>query len=322
MAMPLALDHINLWALRDLAVTNGSPGWAIVDTGLHTPDTVAAWEMLLSPSGPLGGEPVTRVLITHMHPDHVGQAGWLEQRFDAPMWMTRLEYLSCRVMVGDTGREAPKAGIDFCRRAGWTDEAIAVYRRRFGNFGRWVHQLPDNFHRLEDDLVLRIGEHDWRVVVGSGHSPEHACFHCEALNLFISGDQVLPRISSNISVFPTEPDADPISDWLQSVEKMKREIPADVLTLPAHNLPFLGLHERLDDLAAQTRKSFEELRQTLASPKRVVDLFEVLFKRPISDPQTLNLATGEAQAVLNHLLRRREVVVELDAWGVAWYCKT
>lgn len=319
MPMPLALDHINLWALRDVNPPDGRPGWAIVDTGLHTPDTVAAWETLLSASGPLGGQPVTRVIVTHMHPDHVGQAGWLAQRFDVPMWMTRLEYLSCRVMVGDTGREAPKDGIDFCRRAGWPDDAIAVYRRRFGSFGRWIHRLPDSFRRLEDGLVLRIGAHDWRIVVGSGHSPEHACLYCDELKMFISGDQVLPRITSNVSVFPTEPHADPISDWLRSIDKLKREVQTDVLTLPAHNLPFQGLHDRLDDLVALTGKAIDRLLHALLSPKRVVDLFDVLFERPISDPLMLHLATGEAQAVLNRLLHRQEVVADHDARGVTWY---
>ena len=138
-----------------------------------------------------------------MHPDHVGMAGWLTRRFGVRLWMSRLEYLNCRVVLSDTGREAPPDGTEFYRRAGWGEAALESYRVRFGNFGNHVHALPDSYRRLQDGETLRIGAHDWHVVMGSGHSPEHACLYCPDLKLFISGDQVLPRISSNVSVYPT-----------------------------------------------------------------------------------------------------------------------
>ena len=135
--------------------------------------------------------------------------------------MTRLEYLNCRVLTADTGREAPDDGVVFYHRAGWSDAAIENYRARFGNFGKRIHALPDSYRRIGDGEVLRIGQHDWRVIVGTGHSPEHACLYCPELKLLISGDQVLPRISSNVSVHPTEPDENPMADWLASLDKIK-----------------------------------------------------------------------------------------------------
>lgn len=312
MPMPFALTHINLWAIAD------GDGWTIVDTGLQTSDTTAAWRALFA--GPLVGG-ARRVLVTHMHPDHVGMAGWLTRKFACRLWMTRLEYLTCRTLVADTGREAPEDGLRFYRRAGWDDGALEHYRTRFGSFGKMLHTLPDSYRRLQDQDTLVIGEHQWTVVTGNGHSPEHACLYCPALKLLISGDQVLPRISSNVSVFPTEPDADPLRDWMASLEKIRRVVPDDVLVLPAHNEPFRGLHARLDYLAASQLEALDRLRLALREPKRAVDVFSVLFSRPISadDHAIFGLATGESIAHLNYLIARGEAAMRLDARGEAWY---
>jgi glyoxylase-like metal-dependent hydrolase (beta-lactamase superfamily II) len=317
--MPFALDHINLWAIRDGAPNDSESGWAIVDTGLQTLETATAWRDLLADSGVLAQSRVTRVLVTHMHPDHIGMAGWMTRRFDCMLWMTRLEYLNCRVLTADTGREAPEDGVRFYRKAGWTEDDIENYRARFGGFGKMIHQLPDSYRRLRDGERFIIGKYEWRVIVGMGHSPEHACLYCPDLQLFISGDQVLPKISSNVSVFPTEPDADPLADWLASIEKVKREVPDDVLVLPAHNDPFRGLHARLDYLAAGHERSLARLRDSLDEPKRAIDVFGALFSRPITNPHLLSLATGESVAHINYLLRRGEAVVSKVVDGVAWY---
>jgi glyoxylase-like metal-dependent hydrolase (beta-lactamase superfamily II) len=313
MPLPYALNHINLWALDD------GDGWAVVDTGVRNEETVEVWREQFANSP--DRRPLTRVFVTHMHPDHVGMAGWMTRKFGVRLWMTRLEYLTCRVMVSDTGREAPDDAIVFCRRAGWSDAAIETYRARFGNFGKHIHALPDSYRRLQDGEELRIGANAWRIVVGSGHSPEHACLYCPALKVLISGDQVLPRISSNVSVHPTEPDADPMSQWLASLAKLKREIPDDVLVLPAHNECFHGLHARIDALARGQETSLRRLRRSLGEPKRVVDVFGALFARPISesDVPLLGMATGEAVACLNHLMHRDEVKRDVDGDGVAWY---
>jgi glyoxylase-like metal-dependent hydrolase (beta-lactamase superfamily II) len=192
---------------------------------------------------------------------------------------------------------------------------------RFGNFGKHIHALPESFRRLRDGEILRIGAHDWRVIVGTGHSPEHACLYCPALGVLISGDQVLPRISSNVSVHPTEPDADPMRDWLESIDKLRREVPDDVLVLPSHNEPFRGLHLRLDRLAEGQQQAFERLREALrAGPLRVVDAFAALFSRPITEKDTglLGMATGETLACLNYLIGRGELSRDLRD-GVHWY---
>ena len=317
MPLPMMLNHINIWGIDD-----GDAGWAIVDTGMKTDETLAAWRQLFA--GATDGKRLSRIVATHMHPDHIGMAGWLTRKFDIRLWMTRLEYMHCRVLMADTGREAPDDGVAFYHRAGWSDSAIENYRARFGNFGKRIHAMPDSYRRIVDGEVIRIGAHDWRVVVGTGHSPEHACYHCPELKLLISGDQVLPRISSNVSVHPTEPDENPMADWLASLQKIKAQVPDDVLVLPAHNEPFRGLHARLDYLAATQLRTLARLRKSLGEPRRTIDVFGALFARAIgeNDSTLLNLATGESQACLNYLLQRGEITRELDADGVAWYRRT
>ena len=311
--LPYQLNHINLWVIDD------GDGWALVDTGVRTEESAQAWREQFA-NAP-DQRPLTRVFVTHMHPDHVGMAGWLTRKFKVRLWMTRLEYLSCRTMVSDTGREAPEDAIEFYRHAGWGEAAIESYRARFGNFGKHIHQLPDSFRRLHDGEEFAIGAHRWRVVVGSGHSPEHACLYCEALKLLISGDQVLPRISSNVAVHPTEPDADPMTEWLTSLAKVKHEVPDDVLVLPAHGECFRGLHKRIDALANGQARVHERLMQSLREPRRAIDVFGALFSRAISeaDPPLLGLATGESIACLNYLLNQGRVARTLDAAGTAWY---
>jgi glyoxylase-like metal-dependent hydrolase (beta-lactamase superfamily II) len=326
MPMPFRLDHINLWAIRDtVPVGDGrknddrAHGWAIVDTGLQTPESIAAWRALFADGGALAGARITRVIVTHMHPDHVGMAGWLTEKFDVRLAMTRLEYLNCRVLVNDTGRDAPDEGIRFYSRAGWDAEALEMYRARFGEFGRWIHRLPDSYVRLSDGQLLIIGEHTWEVIVGAGHSPEHACLLCRDLGVFISGDQVLPRISSNVSVFPTEPEADPLSDWMSSIDRIRARVGPDVLVLPSHNEPFRGLHRRLDALANGHLTGLDRLRERLAQPQRVVDVFPALFRRTISAGRELTLATGESIAHLNTLIVHGEAERMLGDDGVYQY---
>ncbi|MBL8349057.1 MAG: MBL fold metallo-hydrolase [Burkholderiaceae bacterium] len=323
MPLPFALNHINLWAVAD--ADEQGPGWAIVDTGTKTPEVVAAWRQLIAADGPLAATPqgarITRVFCTHMHPDHVGMAGWLTRKFQIRLWMTRLEYLTCRTLTADTGREAPDDAIRFYQQVGWPEEALDVYRTRFGGFGKYLHALPDSFRRLSDGQTLRIGAHDWRVIVGRGHSPEHACLLCDELGVLISGDQVLPRISSNVSVHPTEPDADPLGDWIESLDQLRRTLGDHLLVLPAHGEPFKGLHARLDRLAQGHQTGLTRLRRSLAeSPKRAIDVFGALFARPIGGKgDLLGMATGESLAHINYLVARGEAVCETDADGVRRY---
>jgi glyoxylase-like metal-dependent hydrolase (beta-lactamase superfamily II) len=310
--MPLftSLPWINVWAIA------GEGGWTIVDTGLRSPKTLDAWQVAFA--GAMGGAPIARVVVTHMHPDHCGMAGWIAERFAVRLWMSRLEYLTCRLMAADTGHQAPTAGIEFYRAAGWDFEAIERYKAKFGSFGEMIYPLPSSYRRITDGERLDIGGHEWVIVVGNGHSPEHACLYCPEMKLFISGDQVLPRISSNVSVHPTEPDADPLHDWLTSLAALKTWVPDDVLVLPSHNSPFNGLHARLNQLINGHTRNLANLEESLSEPRRVVDVFGSLFARPVTAGH-LGMATGEAVAHLNHLWRARSVIRETDKHGVWWW---
>jgi glyoxylase-like metal-dependent hydrolase (beta-lactamase superfamily II) len=311
MPLPMAgLNHINVWALED------GGGWTLADTGMQLPDTASAWQNALA--GPLRHRPVKRVVCTHMHPDHIGMAGWLTRQHECRLWTTRLEYVTCRMLVADTGREAPADGVHFYRTAGWDEAALEHYRARFGGFGKAVYTLPDSYRRVVDGEELTIDGRAWHAVIGRGHSPEHLCLHCAELKVLISGDQVLPRITSNVSVFPTEPDADPLSEWLESLASIRQRVPDDVLVLPSHNEPFHGLHARLDALIAGHEERLARVREQLATPKRAVDVFGVLFRRRIG-ADMLIMATGESVAHLNCLIARGEAAREVDTSGVTWY---
>lgn len=313
LAMPIALNHINVYAIRD------GEGWTLVDTGLDLTATRDEWEQLLA--APLGGASVTRVICTHMHPDHIGLAGWLCERFDAPLVMTRLEYVTARMLLADTGQPAPEAGAVFYRAAGWDDAQVEAYRTGYGQFGKVVSPMPAGFVRMRGGDRLSIGGQDWRVVVGEGHSPEHACLWRETDGIVLGGDQILPRISSNVSVWPTEPDADPLGDWLDSLERMKTVFPDEVLVLPSHGEPFRGVQARLDALIRGHMTALKRLERTLRAPSRAVDTFSALFARPVGDG-VRGMATGESVAHLNYLLHRGRVARECDADGVDWWTLT
>lgn len=308
--LPFLLNHINVWLLRD------GDGWALVDTGIFTNTTREVWEYVLEHH--LQGAPITRVLVTHLHPDHVGCAGWIAEKFGVELWMSREEYLLCRVLVADTGKPAPPAGLRFYSSAGFAPESLDRYAEHFGAFGQVVSPLPEAYRRLQDGKVLRIGNHDWQIMVGRGHSPEHACLYCRELNLLISGDQILPTISSNVSVYPTEPAANPLAHWLDSLKKMKQLLPADVLVLPAHGKPFTGAHLRLDQLIEEHELGLEKLRKICTEPKRALDVFPALFKSRITD-KNLIMATGEAISHLNYLLEQGKINCWLDENDVKWY---
>ncbi len=306
MPLPFALSHINLWILRD------GNGIAIVDTGIDSGKSREVWRRAIA------DRPVTRVLVTHLHPDHVGSAGWLCEEHDVELWMSREEYLLCRILVADTGREAPKAGVKFYTAAGFPQAAINRYQEKFGLFGRVVAALPESYRRLCDRDTVTIDGSDWEIIVGRGHSPEHACLFNPEKNVVIAGDQLLPTISSNVSVHPTEPHANPLRDWLDSLAELKERLPADVLVLPAHGSPFRGAHLRLDALIAEHRTGLDKLLDACGKPQRAIDVFAALFKARISE-SNLIMATGESIAHLNYLLANGSLTAELDAAGVRWY---
>jgi len=310
MPLPFSLGHINLWLLED------DDGWVVVDTGIDTDDSKDVWRKTIS--GDLQGKPVLHVAVTHLHPDHVGCAGWLTDEFGVDLWMTRDEYLLCRVLVADTGRAAPDEGIDFYHAAGFPPESVHSYKKMFGMFGKYVHELPESYKRLKEGDQLTFAGHTWEVLVGRGHSPEHACFFDAERELLISGDQLLPTISSNVSVYPTEPTANPLKDWLDSLHMLKMSLPEDVLVLPAHGKPFRGAHLRLDALINEHMEGLEKLLQLCKEPRRAVDAFPALFKSKIS-ASNLIMATGESIAHLNYLVDDGALVAETDDDAIIWY---
>jgi glyoxylase-like metal-dependent hydrolase (beta-lactamase superfamily II) len=313
MYLPFSLAHINLWLLDE------GESWSIVDTGVAIDECKNIWKKTFD--GTMRGRPVSRVFATHLHPDHIGCAGWLTDRFQAPLWMSRDEYLLARILVADTGRATPEEGDRFYIAAGFERDQLEYYHRMFGLFGKFVAELPEAFHRLNEEDRLRIGAYEWEVIIGKGHSPEHVCLYCDELNMLISGDQLLPTISSNVSVFPTEPEADPLADWLTSLRMLKTRVPQDVLVLPAHGKPFRGAHTRLDELIFEHEESLEKLESLCTEPRRAVDAFPALFKSRI-DKNNLIMATGESIAHLNYLRNNGRMSVERDSDGVDWYSTT
>ncbi|MDQ2878571.1 MAG: MBL fold metallo-hydrolase [Pseudomonadota bacterium] len=311
LAMWGPLKHVNCWLLDD------RDGVALVDTGFNRDDSREAWKIIAK--GPLAGVRMTRVIGTHMHPDHIGLAGWMCAYHGCPLEMTRGEWLTAQQLIADARDAVPAEVNAFRVGAGWSAEQIAhAGERGWAGFRLIVTPLSLSYRRLRDGDTRRIGAVDWRVITGSGHSPEHACLLDEKDGVFIAGDQVLPRISSNVSLGVTEPEGDPLGEWLASIAKLKREVPADVLVLPGHGDPFTGLHTRLDALDAEHRERLDELHIFLAEPRRAVDCFGRLFRRAIG-PDMLGMATGEALAHLRRLEIEERAVRETDADGVWWY---
>ena len=310
MPLPFALGHINLWLLED------GDNWVIVDTGVGVADTEVVWSETFEST--MGGRDVSRIIVTHLHPDHVGCAGWLSRQTGAPLLMTREEYLLCRVLVADTGRRAPDEGKAFYAAAGFADDQLHHYEKMFGFFGKFVSQMPESYLRIKAGDELTTGDNDWKVLVGRGHSPEHACLYCADLNVLISGDQLLPTISSNVSVYPTEPYSNPLHDWLTSLSDLKRGVPDDVLVLPAHGKAFRGAHERLDSLIDEHKDGLQKLEALCKKAKRATDVFPALFKREITGANLI-MATGEAIAHLNYLLEQGRMTVQADHNDVNWY---
>jgi glyoxylase-like metal-dependent hydrolase (beta-lactamase superfamily II) len=290
--VPGSLKHVNLWLLDD------GDGLTVVDTGLDIPPCREGWEALLA--GPLAGRPITRILVTHFHPDHLGLAGWLAERFGAPLLMTREEWLFGRMLTSDVRPEPPAEAVCYWRMAGWDEARIEAERAKgWGRFASVVSPVPSSYLRLREGDMLAIGDWRWRIVTGNGHSPDHACLLDEENRILIAGDQILPRITSNVSLILSEPDGDPLGDWLASLAKL-RTLPDDLLVLPSHGEPFAGLHARAEAIRDGHDGRLEALHAHLSEPRRAIDCFSVLFGRKIEDG-SYGLATGEALAHLRHL---------------------
>jgi glyoxylase-like metal-dependent hydrolase (beta-lactamase superfamily II) len=292
MKLPFALDHINLWLIDD------GPSWTAVDTGFALPETKAAWQQIFAAE--LGGRPIGRVIVTHYHPDHIGMAGWLTEHWQAPLWTTEKEWLHARMMSRDGNEDSAQLRRDFAHRAGLDHEAAMIFAERQGGYRRGVPSVPPSYHRIGEGTVIMIGGREWRVMIGEGHAPEHACLYCAEAGVLIAGDQILPRISPNISVQAYEPEGDPLARYLASLKKLRAALPPDILVLPSHNLPFYGVHERIDELAAHHAARCDDVITACARPASAADLLPVLFRRQL-DRHQMGFALGEALAHLHYL---------------------
>ena len=309
LSMPLGLDHVNVYALRE------PNGWTVIDTGLDTKLNRREWAAIIKDD--LRGDPILRVVVTHHHPDHVGLAGWFMAQ-GAELLMTRTAWLTARMLTLDEEQTPSPEAVAFWRGAGM-DEALLSKRldNRPFNFCDTVYPLPLGFTRLEEGAVHRLGGRDWVVHLGQGHAPDHATLWCQDAPLVLAGDQLLPSISPNLGVYPTEPMADPVAEWLESCARFETMAREDHLVLPGHKLPYHGLPARLAQLSDNHHGALARLREHLrAEPRTAVDCFAPLFKRQI-DEATYGLAMVEAVAHLNHLYHLGEVAREMDARG-AW----
>ncbi|MBI1417392.1 MAG: MBL fold metallo-hydrolase [Limimaricola sp.] len=307
--LPMALDHVNVFALDD------GDSWTVIDTGLGNARTRDIWESVMA-HGPLAGRPVTRLIVTHHHPDHVGLAGWFVAR-GAELWMPRTPWLMTRMLVLDEQAVLPPESRAFYARTGM-DPTLRARREaeRPFNFADCVDPLPLGYVRLVEGQVIRMGGRDWDVRMGDGHAPEHATFWSRDDGLVIGGDQILPGISPNIGVYPTEPEADPVSDWLAACARLAPHAREDQLVLGGHKLPFLGLPVRMQQLIDNHHGALARLTAHLATPRKAVDCFAPLFKREIGE-NVFGLALAETVAHLNHLHqagRARRWLAEDDAW--------
>ncbi len=313
MPLPYQLNHINLWLLKD------GDGWVVVDTGLNSEETKQLWQTIFASKGiaigGAAGAPVKRLICTHFHPDHMGLAGWLAQELGAELWTTLAEWTFGRMVWSDAAGDGQKEFARHYSRHGLDAERTEKVFARGNGYRMVVGEPPKSFRRIRGGDTLTIDGREWEVVIGLGHAPEHACLYCPALKVLIAGDQILPKITPNVGVWATEPLADPLHDYLDSLLRFQR-LREDTLVLPSHGFPFLGLHLRLEQLAAHHESRFARLRGVLDGTGRTaVDLVPVLFSREL-DIMQIGFAIGETIAHLHCMLGRGEAQRDIGADGV------
>ncbi len=292
MPLPFALDHINLWVLDD------GEALTLIDTGFGLPETQAAWTQILTHLG----KPVTRIFVTHCHPDHLGLAHWLAERTGAPISMTQGEFLGGHALWHQLPGFSVADMLAQFRRHGLDEARLDALAARGNGYKKGVPALPSKYERVIDGDCIRLGAHQWQVIAGYGHAPEHAALHCRELGLLISGDMLLPRISTNISVFAATPHDDPLQRFIDSIRRFK-DLPATTLVLPSHGMPFKGIDARVDQLIDHHRERCDALLAACDSPASAGELLPTLFPRKLDTHQVM-FAMGEAIAHLNHLVRQ------------------
>lgn len=312
MPLPLALDHINLWLIDD-----GPEGWSVIDAGFSTARTKRLWERIFGAN--LADRPVTRVFCTHFHPDHIGLSGWLVDRWAAQFWIPRTEWLMAHHLLREDPEQTYGMLRAFYRQLDTPEDLENEIGERNHGYQRVVKEVPDVFHRLFDGQDLSMAGRSWRVLTGRGHAPEMAMFYDDTGPLLIAADQVLPRISPNVSILPYEPFADPLSDFLETLDGLKA-LPRETLVLPSHGKPFYGLHERICQLEDHHAARLDEM---LEAGRDTITAFEAtlaMFRRDLDGTQIF-FALGEALAHLNHLVAAGRMTRRVTADGI-WRFKT
>ena len=305
MPLPFALDHINLWLIDE------GEGFTLVDTGYGDDATRAIWDA--HRDGLLRQRPMRRLVATHYHPDHLGNAAWLGRRYDLQVEITAPEYLTGHAIHAQTSGYALDDTCELFRAHGVSDEHVDELRGRGNRYRAGVPEMPKRFTRLFPGSRLAIGGSGWQVIAGYGHSPEHAALHCEERGVMVSGDMLLPRISTNVAVWPAEPDGDPLARFLASIGTFE-PLPADTLVLPSHGRPFRGLHRRIDVLRSHHLQQLGALRDACREPSAAYALLPVMYGRPLRGFHRF-LAVGETVAHLNHLWHDGAVERRVDAEG-------
>lgn len=284
MPLPFALDHINLWLVGD----------TIVDTGIGDATTRGLWEQLLV------GKDIRRIVLTHYHPDHAGNAAWLVQKFGAEFWTTQGEYLTAHAVRASSAGYTTEAVLEVFRKNGLDPERAKTMGGRGNRYAALVPEFPLSYRRIIEGDRVKMGGHEWRAFIGHGHAPEHLSLYCEALNVVIAGDMLLSTISTNVSVWSIDPEGDPLRLFLESLKRY-RELPQDVLVLPSHGKPFRGAHARVAELEAHHEGHFTKIENALKNKQcSAGELLGLLFRRPLDAHQTF-FAMGEAIAHLHYL---------------------
>lgn len=305
--LPFRLNHVNIYFIDDGA------GWALIDTGLGDAATLLAWEPLLD--GLLRQRPLTRIIATHFHPDHVGAAGFLLRRFDVPLYMAATEYLQSLNIHLDPGALEAEHYRHFYLDHGLDAETTRRVVTSGHAYLKLTSGLPPTYHRIVAGDVLRIGGRAFDVLSGGGHSPEQIMLRCRDEPLFLAADQVLAKISPNVSVTAVDPEGDPLGYYLRSLEALKAGISNDVLVLPGHNLPFYGLHTRASELIAHHRHRCDLILAACRSaPRSAAELIPFVFSLSL-DPHQTGFAFSEVLAHVNYMLRRGELKAAADTDG-------
>ncbi len=295
--LPFALDHVNLYFLED------GDGWTVLDTGIASPKTIGIWEALLD--GPLGGRPVTRVIGTHFHPDHVGLVGWLLDRFAPEFWISRTEWLNARMTWLDTSEDFAAQIASFYGRTGLDGQIVDGFRDLGNVYRPLVTPIPAHFQRIGPETVFEIGGRRWEPIFGAGHSPEHVCLFDRDAGIVLGGDFLLPKITPIVAVWWSEPEADPLADYLAFLHT-SRDFSADVTVLPAHDRPYKGLDLRIDALVSHHDERLDVTRQAVTTPATARQVMTQLFQRELDLHQT-RFAMGESLAHLHRLMQMGDV---------------